>query len=133
MGRGRTPPYPAHPEWTTSRFWSFIRGALRAKFRSWPEKYVVKAAARHVALDGTYKTGRHKGEPKYSNRYECAVCSGLFMDKDVEVDHIIPAGSLKCKEDLPDFVDRMFCSAEHLRVVCKPCHKEITAAERKKK
>ena len=133
MGRGRTPPYPAHPEWTTSRFWSFIRGALRAKFRSWPEKYTAKAAASYREAEGVYKTGRHAGETKYITYFKCAVCANKFRDKDVEVDHIIPAGSLKCKEDLPDFVDRMFCSAEHLRVVCKPCHKEITAAERKKK
>jgi len=133
MGRGRTPPYPAHREWTTSRFWSFIRGALRAKFRSWPPKYHAKAFASRAVQDGVYKTGRHAGEPKYVNYYECAECHQQFRDKDVEVDHIIPAGSLKCKEDLPAFVDRMFCSAEHLRVVCKPCHKEITAAERKKK
>lgn len=133
MGRGRTPPYPAHKEWTTSRFWSFIRGALRAKFRSWPEKYVCKAGAATSVSVGVYRTGRHAGQAKHQTRYKCAVCHEQFMDKDIEVDHIIPAGSLKCKEDLPDFVDRMFCSAEHLRVVCKPCHKEITAAERAKK
>ena len=132
MGRGRTPPYPAHREWTTSRFWSFIRGALRAKFRSWPPKYHAKAFASRAVQDGVYKTGRHAGEPKYVNYYECAECHQQFRDKDVEVDHIIPAGSLKCKEDLPAFVDRMFCSAEHLQVICKPCHKIKTAEDRKK-
>jgi 5-methylcytosine-specific restriction endonuclease McrA len=132
VGRGRTPPYPAHPEWTTSRFWSFIRGALRAKFRSWPEKYKAKAAASEACRTGTYKTGRHAGEPKYTTYYKCAVCEEHFRDKDIEVDHMIQAGSLKCKEDLAGFVDRMFCSAEHLQVVCKPCHKIKTAEERKK-
>lgn len=132
MGRGRTPPYPAYREWTTSRFWSFIRGALRAKFRSWPPKYVAKASAMQAVQEGVYKTGRHAGEAKYVNYFKCSVCSENFRDKDIEVDHKIPAGSLKCKEDLPGFVERMFCPAEHLQVICKPCHKMKTAEERNK-
>ncbi len=133
MGRGRTPPYPANIEWTTSRFWSFIRGSLRSKFRSWPPKYKCKALARTEIQDGLYKSGRFKGQPKMVGRFACAICNGAFMDKDVEVDHLVAAGSLKGAEDLAGFVTRMFCHEDHLQVVCKPCHKLKTAAERKKK
>ena len=123
--RARTPPFPAYPEWTTSKFFSFIRSAIRNKFTRWPPKYeVLNAAKSCVPKD---RGGRQKFE------YKCSICEGKFAQKNVEVDHIIPCGSLKSFEDLSGFAERMFCSAEHLRVVCKPCHKKVTAAERAKK
>ena len=72
------------------------------------------------------KVGNQKFE------YNCAMCDGWFKMKEVEVDHIIPCGSLKDFGDLAGFVERMFCSQEHLRIVCKPCHKAHTKAERLK-
>jgi hypothetical protein len=33
--------------------------------------------------------------------------------------------------DLPSFVERMFCEVDGLQVLCKSCHKDKTAAERK--
>jgi 5-methylcytosine-specific restriction endonuclease McrA len=83
--------------------------------------------------EGLYKSGRHKGEPKWVNTYQCAVCENMFRDKDIEVDHKVQAGSLKAAEDLAGFVTRLFCHEDHLQVVCKPCHKIKTAEERKKK
>jgi len=41
-------------------------------------------------------------------------------------------GTLRSYEDLPQFVERLFCGAEHLRTVCKQCHKIITKEERSK-
>ena len=46
----------------------------------------------------------------------------------VEVDHIEACGSLKGPEDLAGFVTRLFCEADNLRVLCRPCHKKITEA-----
>ena len=54
----------------------------------------------------------------------------LFTNKEVEVDHIVPAGSLKTFDDLPEFVERMFCEADGFQVLCKPCHQLKTNAER---
>ena len=103
--------------WTESRYFQFIRTALRGAFSRYPVKYqVLKDAKRGV-------------KPVH---YECAVCSELFKAKEVQVDHIEPAGSLKCYDDLPSFVKRMFCEADNLQVVCKPCHKIKTAEDRKK-
>lgn len=51
----------------------------------------------------------------------------------MEVDHIIPAGSLKSYEDLPGFVERMFVGEDKLQVVCKSCHKAKTNDERESK
>lgn len=120
MGR-KTPPFPQYKEWTTARFWSFIRSGLRAKWNRWPPKYVVLEAARKVV-----RGKRHKYE------YKCSQCSKWYKAKEVEVDHIEPAGRLGDFDDLPGFVERLFVGEDKLRVVCKPCHKTLTAAERKK-
>lgn len=108
--------------WTESRYFQFIRTALRGAFSRYPVKYqVLKAAERKV-------TGqRHKKE------YQCAECSDWFKASEVNVDHKIPAGSLKTYEDLPSFCANMFCEADNLQVLCKPCHKTKTAEERKRK
>jgi len=122
MGK-QTPPCPVYPAWTTAAFWSYIRAGLRAKFMRWPPKYKAYAAAKR---DVKVKKGNQKFE------YQCALCSSWFKMKEVEVDHIIPCGSLKAFSDLAGFVERMFCSQEHLRILCKVCHKAHTKAEREK-
>lgn len=55
------------------------------------------------------------------------------MQKETQLDHIIPVGPLQRYEDLPGFAARLFCEKEGLRVLCKPCHSEITKRQRKQK
>lgn len=118
----RVPRTHAGNTWTQAGYWSFIRSALRRAFSRYPVKYHVKANAKRAYAGG----GRQKSE------YQCAVCLVHFPDKDVEVDHIKPCGSLKDYSDLPSFVSTMFCEEDNLRVICKPCHKIKTAEDRKK-
>ena len=115
----RVPRTHAGETWTKSQYWGFIRSALRRAFSRYPVKYQVKKAAQR-----TVEGKRHRYE------YQCSVCTEWHKDKDVEVDHDPPCGSLKDYDDLAGFVERMFCEADSLRVVCKPCHKKITAEQR---
>lgn len=112
----RTPPHSSYPEWTTARFWSFIRSTLRRAWSRWPPKYKVLASAKREC--------KEKGRQKYE--YKCSKCEGYFPQKEIEVDHITPCGSLNDYKDLAGFVERLFVSEEKLRVVCKQCHREIT-------
>lgn len=49
------------------------------------------------------------------------------MRKEVQIDHIEPAGSLKGFDDLPGFVERLFCEVDGLQVLCKDgCHNKKT-------
>jgi hypothetical protein len=108
------------PLWSNSQFWSFIRSGLRAKWSRYPVKFQVLNAAKRKALLN----------PRAKWEYQCDVCKTWVLQKDIEVDHIIPCGALRSYEDLPQFVERLFCGAEHLRTVCKQCHKIITKEEK---
>lgn len=120
-----TPKPYAGGRWSRARYWSFIRSALRAASIRWPPKADAMKAARR-AYQGT-DNARQKWE------YWCAACEQWKMGKDVRVDHIEPCGSLKCAEDLPGFVTRMFCEEDGFQVVCKSCHDRKTARERDEK
>ncbi len=100
-------------QWSEARYFGFIRSTLRSGFTRWGPKHQAKKDAK-VAY----------------NSYQCAACNELFTNKEVEVDHIVPAGSLKTFDDLPEFVERMFCEADGFQVLCKPCHQLKTNAER---
>ena len=103
---------------TESSFWSMIRSALRRKWMYWVPRRQVLEQARY-AYTGPNK--RRKWE------YECSVCKGKFDGKEVEVDHVIAAGSLKGYDDVALFIQNLFVEdLSLLRVVCRPCHKEIT-------
>jgi hypothetical protein len=49
----------------------------------------------------------------------------------VEVDHIAQAGKLTSYEDLPGFVERLFCSFDNFQCLCSECHSIKTLADRK--
>lgn len=64
--------------------------------------------------------------------YECEHCRNLFDGTEVEINHIIPAGTLTCAEDLPWFVERLFIE-QWFNLLCKECHKKETKSQKVKK
>ena len=108
--------------WTEARYWAFIRSALRGAWGRYPVKHIVKSNNRK-----TVEGKRHRYE------YYCTSCKNWFMDKEVQVDHIRPAGSLKSLKDLESFVGTLFCEEDNLQILCKPCHQVKTNQERKER
>lgn len=109
---------------TESAFWSLIRASLRKASMYWKPLQQCKADAKRP-----YKGSntRQKWE------YQCAHCKKWFMDKEIQIDHIIEAGTLKSGDDLKAFVERCFVEAGGYQVLCKPCHKLKTDAFRQSK
>jgi 5-methylcytosine-specific restriction endonuclease McrA len=109
---------------TESAFWGFIRSALRRKSMYWKP---VAQAKKNAKRD-------YKGPNKRQKFvYLCNECNKLFKDKEVNVDHIIPAGTLRSAKDLPVFVENLFCEVDNLQVLCDTCHNIKTQKERQKK
>jgi 5-methylcytosine-specific restriction endonuclease McrA len=107
---------------TESAFWSFIRSALRQKSRWWKPITECKMKARRP----------YKGPNKRQKfEYQCNTCKSWFPDKQINVDHIVGAGSLNCGSDLPGFVERLFCEQDNLQVLCTTCHDQKTKSEKK--
>ena len=104
-------------------FWSFIRSALRQKSRWWKPIVQCKMAARRD----------YKGPLKRQKfEYQCNHCKQWFPEKKINIDHIIPAGSLNCAADLGPFVERLFCEVDNLQCLCEKCHDVKTKAEKAK-
>lgn len=110
--------------WSEARYFGFIRSGLRRMSARWPVKYQVMEESRRKYTGGDKRT---KWE------YQCAHCKGWFKGKDIQVDHIVPAGSLKTFEDLPKFVSTLFCEKENLQTLCTSCHNIKTQEERNAK
>jgi len=95
--------------WTESQYWGRIRSSLRRMSMYWKPLNEAKKRARK-----SVKGKRHKYE------YQCAMCNNWFKSNEVQVDHIIEAGSLKSSDDLKGFVDRLFCEdVDGFQVLCK--------------
>jgi len=122
--RGSSKPRVARPRnagtMTESAFWSFIRSALRHKSMYWKPISQCKLEARRL-YKGPIKRQKYE--------YLCASCNKWFPEKKINVDHMVPAGSLSCAADLPGFVERLFCEKEHLQVLCESCHDSKTKSE----
>ena len=98
---------------TSSAFFSMIRSALRNKSRWYLSISVAKNRAKYPYI-GTNK--------KRKWMYKCEKCFQLYDAKSINVHHSIECGSLNSFEDLPGFVERLFCNSDKLIVLCNDCH-----------
>jgi len=106
---------------TESAFWSFIRSTLRQKSRWWKPISQAKEAAKR----------KYKGPNKRQKwEYQCNECKQWFSNTEINVDHIVPAGTLRSANDLPGFVERLFCEVDNLQVLCSTCHNKKTQDEK---
>lgn len=87
----------------------FVKKGLRAL----SYKYSARTAAKRLA-----RTGR--------NQYTCACCGGTFGNKEIQLDHKIPVGTLITWDE---YIKKLFCAVNGFQVLCKPCHKAKTARE----
>ena len=114
-------------EWSYSKWKNFIISSLRAAMRRWPPKW----KALNEAKVGK-KKNRHTG--RMAEHYLCADCGDVFIAREVQVDHITPVVNPEDGfVDWETYLDRMFCEADNLQVLCKACHKVKTNDERKKR
>jgi len=107
---------------TESAYWSVVRSALRRAFRYWKPAQEAKTNARRA----------YKGKKKRQKwEYQCASCNEWFKEKEVQIDHIIAAGSLRCGDDLKGFLERLTPEkSSSYQILCKKCHKLKTKKDK---
>lgn len=109
---------------TESQFWGLIRSALRSKFRYWKPM--------QLALDKASRPNQSSNK-RLKKEYQCAKCKNWFKRDDVQIDHVIPCGSLKSYDDIQGFIERLTIEdPKGFQILCKEDHKEKTNSERKK-
>ena len=101
--------------WTHARMMGFLRSGLRRMSLRWAPKSQCKTDARRPSQSANK---RLKWE------YQCAQCNEWKAGKDVAVHHVVPCGELRCFDDLPDFVRRLFVESDGFVLLCESCHKE---------
>ena len=109
--------------WTEAFVLSRIRATLRKLSMQMPAIRECKLRSRRAYTAGV--------NPRQKYELQCADCKEWFSEKEIQVDHIEPAGSLKSFDDVGAFARRLlFCGVEGLRVLCLRCHNIRTQAQR---
>lgn len=110
----------------STAFWSFIRGRLRLSWNTHPYKIAILNTKRYQIPNPN-----PKGKKSTVWGFDCEMCGKTFPMSEGQVDHIIPAGKLSCKEDIQGFVERLLCITEaDLRLVCKECNNALAMAQK---
>lgn len=121
-------PWISHPEiWANeTAWWTYIRGCLRATWSRNPVKHeLLKAERRQIPNPNP------KGKKATVWGCTCKMCGKEEIMKNIQVDHIVEAGSLKSVEDIQGFVERLlFVTKDDLRVVCKECNSALAYASK---
>jgi len=79
----------------------------------------IRAALRKVWLYSEPRQECVKAARKSRGLYQCNECKKLFKVKEVQCDHIMDIGKFI---DWNTFVERLFCPASNLQMLCKGCH-----------
>lgn len=113
---------------TEAQFWGWIRSQLRRMSMRWRPIYgILKDNRRAVTPED---------KAKWGNRirwvFQCSICRKWFPQKQIEVDHIIPCGSLRSYSDVGVFLERLLCERSGLRLACGECHSKVTEEQRGK-
>jgi len=110
--------------WTEKYILSRIRATLRKLSMQMPSIRECRLRARRAYTAGL--------NPRQKFEYECAKCHEWFAEKDTQVDHVVPAGSLQSFDDVGPFARRLlFPAPDGLRCLCIACHSRVTQEQRK--
>lgn len=100
--------------WTDAKWKSFIKNQLRGATRKWAPIGDCLSAAR--AKRGFYLCADCK------EHVPSTVKEGARRSKNVFVDHIEPIVPVTGWVSWDSCIERMFCEADNLQLLCKKCH-----------
>lgn len=123
-------PWGENTPWKNSvAFFTYLRGCLRLAWKRHPTKLkVIKDKRKQI------DNPNPKGNKPTVFGFTCEICDLNYPIKEGQVDHKKPAGSLRCKEDIQGFVERLlWVTEEDLRLICKGCNATLALADKQGK
>ena len=70
----------------------------------------------------------------YSNKWVCEKCTRIFPKRQIEIHHHVPLAEANKEKDFKAWLGRyaelLFCSDIAVTILCKACHRGITATHR---
>jgi len=96
------------------------------KFKNWIISVLRKASYKWRPRSEALKEAK-VGQDGRAFLYKCAICEGIFIRKEVQIDHIDPVVPLDgyksgMEFDWNEYIDRMFCEKDNFQIICKECH-----------
>lgn len=121
-------PWIAYPEiWKNSVAWfTYLRGCLRKAWNTSPVKHnLIKKKRKQI------DNPNPNGKKKTVFGFTCELCHNDYVLSQGNVDHKIPAGSLRKTEDIQGFVERLlYVTEDDLRLICKGCNSALAYADK---
>lgn len=110
----------------STAFFTYLRGCLRKAWSRHPTKLnLIKKQRKQIPNPNP------RGNKETVWGATCAMCENDFVLKEINVDHIIPAGQLNHTEDIQGFVERLlYVTEDDLRLVCKACNSALAYADK---
>lgn len=106
---------------TEAAYWGMVRSGLRRLFRFWKPAVMALNASRVPV----------KGPRGQKWAYLCADCGKLFLRKAIQIDHVVPVGTLLAYEHVGEFLKRLTPEDPSAYAVrCLSCHQEKTNKEK---
>lgn len=104
--------------WTKAKWTAWIKNILRRGSYRWPPRYEAIKAAK--VERGVYMC---RGYGRRAHR---------VRHKEIQIDHIVPVIDPATGHTTFDkYINRLFCEADNLQILCLSCHKAKTKNERK--
>ena len=117
-------PWESYPElWKDQKaFMSYLRGAFRSVWASYPAKHVWKKAQMRKPPAGYVGKAKSVGN--------CVFCGELLPASKLEVDHVTQAGSFSNKQEGVEWLYKLLDTNHNWQLTCNPCHKIKSLQER---
>lgn len=121
-------PWLAYPEiWKNSVAWfTYLRGCLRKAWNTSPVKHnLIKKKRKQI------DNPNPNGKKKTVFGFTCELCHNDYVLSQGNVDHKVPAGSLRKTEDIQGFVERLlYVTEDDLRLICKGCNSALAYSDK---
>ena len=114
---------------TKANYFQWLRGNLRKIWADYPVRKVWKREQLRPVMEEERLSKKY--HPSTKNVGKCVMCNEWMAGSKLECDHIHSSNGCKSWEEVDSFL--RYCVAtlpKDWQLVCKPCHKDLTYAER---